>query len=271
MRKGLLIKSVSAVTALIIICIGAVFTAFASNKAEVSEFSAPDTVRVGETFTVTLTFSASENIGNIMNTTLDYDSSVIEFVSGEYANGKGGLVTIRDASPSSSSKIMTFKLKFEALKSGSSHILIKKSNIYSDEAILLGNPVGMINVSVIEGNGDVTTTTTSEIVTQTQTTTAQDVSSVVTTAPADVITTENSDVTNSNNSEVQITVTTKGEKSEKSDDSSKVNKDLITTVLLVIGGLVIVGVIISFASADSRGSSKSSNKSSKKKSTRKRK
>lgn len=140
-NKDRLHKPLAAVAFLAVMTASAVLCFFcggikARSAYSEAELSAPKTVAENESFTVTVSFSADEIIGSV-KASLDYDSDVIEFVSGDFANGGGGLCTINGWSESPE-KTARFVLTFKALKSGSSQLVITSSTVLSYEGDLLG-------------------------------------------------------------------------------------------------------------------------------------
>lgn len=121
-----------------------------------SGFSIPDgAVNVGENFTISLTFYASENIGNVQ-TTLAYDDSVVEFVSSDNASGGGGILTV-NGFPDSSSDQVTFSFTFRGIKEGVASMNLMDCRIYSAQGDLIGSPTAYANITVADlgtGEGD---------------------------------------------------------------------------------------------------------------------
>ena len=80
--------------------ITAVFTAFIASALVITahaetydSISVSDTPSAGDNFTVTVSISSDSDIGYLQST-LEYDESVIEFVSGD-AMGGGGIVNVK--------------------------------------------------------------------------------------------------------------------------------------------------------------------------------
>ena len=74
---------------------------------------------VGTEFTVTVKASTADgNLGGA-DIVLSYDPAVIEFVSGNNANGGAGTVRLVGTMDSASTKSFDFNLKFKAVQAGS--------------------------------------------------------------------------------------------------------------------------------------------------------
>lgn len=241
----------------------------------------PQNISVGDTFTVTASFSADSNIGSV-KATIDYNSDVIEFVSGDYANGGGGLCIINGWAESAGSTL-TFKLTFKAVGEGTSQLLITRSLVYSENGDLLGSPVEAGTVTVV-AKGSVTTAKTTSSVTETTTvtvTTAEITSSLTDsqTTPSQTTTTINTAATTTtpitkkpegessgkpggegdpDEPGAATAVTKTDDESSESDASGEVSKrdtkGAVTVILLVIGAVVIVCIIMSGDSGGNRGS-----------------
>jgi hypothetical protein len=165
MKRPRRILSVILSAAVLYICLGlgTAINAFALGEAE---FHIPSgAVSAGESFEVSVSFYATDNIGNIQ-TSLSYDENVVEFVSGDNASGGGGLLTV-NGFPDSQSKELTFTFTFKGLKSGVAAMSLVNCNIYSDSGDLIGSPTAYANITVAE----VATVTTSQTVTSAVTTT----------------------------------------------------------------------------------------------------
>lgn len=131
--------------AFVIICM-AIFAmpAYAFSEAY---FDMPkNAVNTGEDFSVTLNFSAEENIGKI-NVQLSYDPNVIEFTSGTDASAKDGMITINSNVGGASSK--NFTLSFRAKKQGNSTINIVSSKLNDMNGGSIGSPTAYINVTTV--------------------------------------------------------------------------------------------------------------------------
>lgn len=85
-------------------------------------FSDPS-AKVGDEVEVEANLGSSSNISSA-NIKLNYDTSMLKFISGDQTTGGDGKLTITG---SGSSSKMTFKLKFQALKEGSAKIEVASS------------------------------------------------------------------------------------------------------------------------------------------------
>ena len=80
-------------------------------------------LKVGETVTVTFKFNAGEAMYAI-SSILNYDASILEYISGASSGGAGQLKIVE--SPSGQSSV-SYSISFKALKSGSS--VVSASNV----------------------------------------------------------------------------------------------------------------------------------------------
>ncbi len=164
----------------VILCSMFSIQVFATGSAE---FTIPDgAVASGEDFSVSLKFSADQNIGTV-ECNLVYDDSVIQFVDGDSASGGGGILSVR-AFPESESSEISVSLKFKALKKGSSNIEISNCAILSQDGSTLGSPTAYAIITTADGGGATTTP-------QTPDSAATDSQSETTTTKATVATDEN--------------------------------------------------------------------------------
>ncbi len=248
-----------------------------------AEIEAPQSIAIGDVFTVTASFSSDSNIGSV-KAGIDYNSDVIEFVSGDFANGGGGLCSINGWSESVG-RTATFKLTFRAVGEGTSQLLITRSSVYSEDGDLLGSPVAAASVAVV-AKGMVTTAkiTSSETETTTVTTVETTVSlTTPQTTPSQTTTTIRTEATTT----APITKKPEGESSGKPETTAPVTgtfdessdgeasgeigekdiKGAVTVILLVIGAVVIVCIIMS---GDSGGKSGSRSSGKRKRSSRSR-
>lgn len=88
---------------------------------------------VGTEFTVTVKASTADgNLGGA-DIVLSYDPAVIEFVSGNNANGGAGTVRLVGTMDSASTKSFDFSLKFKAVQAGSTQISVSSSEFYDSD------------------------------------------------------------------------------------------------------------------------------------------
>lgn len=238
--------------------------AFAEETAAVT---APDTVFLGEDFTVQVSFSADENIGSI-KATLDYDSDIIEFVSGDFAVGGGGVCIINAWSEISSPQ-QNYELTFHAVSNGSSQIVITRCLVYSETGDLLGAPTYIGSVTVEEAAAAATTTTataeqttTSETTTaaptQTTTTTTTTTAEITTTTQATAAPETSAEQIQSSEEQPQQEIITEQQTTapenvpqtessfpEKEKTDERDDKGAITAILITVGLVVIVGIVMS--------------------------
>lgn len=221
-------------------------TAFAEETAAITT---PGTVAVGEYFTVQVSFSSSENIGSV-KAALDYDSDIIEFDSGNFAVGGGGVCNINAWAEFPSSQ-QNYELTFRAVSKGSSQIVITRCSVYSETGDLLGAPTYIGSVTVGEAAAATTTQTPApEVTTTTQTTTTKVTTATETTAPPETSAEQqqSSEAQIQDESIVEETPVTDAapqtessypekEKTDKKDD-----KGAVTAILITVGAVVIVGI-----------------------------
>ena len=122
------------------ICMAAAFMmAFAPFQAETAlaatakiTFNDPKP-QVGTEFTVTVKAATADgNLGGA-DIVLSYDPAVIEFVSGNNANGGAGTVRLVGTMDSASTKSFDFSLKFKAVQAGSTKISVSSSEFYDSD------------------------------------------------------------------------------------------------------------------------------------------
>lgn len=132
--------------------------AVSAEAAVVLGFSA-SSIQVGDSLIVTVKFSDSDSVGGV-EATLSYDDSVLEFVSGNDANGAGGKVRIVGWSTQATAvKSLSYSLTFKAKAAGSALIRVDESAVYSFDSNLVGNPTAGARVTVttketLSGNAD---------------------------------------------------------------------------------------------------------------------
>lgn len=213
-------------------------TAFADGSADIS---APQSVGEGEEFTVTVTFTASVNIGSV-KASIDYDSDVIEFVSGDFVNGGGGLCNINAWSETAGST-QTYYLKFKALKQGSSQLMITNSSVLSDIGDLIGSPLAVSSVTVGEIKQPLpplTEATQTEPQTTSAETSPQEETSHTTAATTDDYIQEQPEETSPEDDaqlpQEESAVSSSGD----SGADGKDDKGAVTAILLVGGGVAVV-------------------------------
>ena len=108
-------------------------------SAHISVYSSASRVVVGNTFTVTVTVSSSEALGS-WEYVIDYDSSVVKYVSGSYSVADFG-----NGSQTSASYSYTFK----AIASGNGYIGVKSYNGYAWSEEKFSMSAGSTSVKVI--------------------------------------------------------------------------------------------------------------------------
>ncbi|MBE6868538.1 MAG: hypothetical protein E7494_07200 [Ruminococcus albus] len=110
------------------------------------------TPAVGETLTVNIRIESDSDIG-YLNSSLEYDDSVIEFTGGD-AWGGGGLITI-NSFPGEDSGVLDCALTFTAVGEGDSNITLTNGYVFSIDGTVLEQPDSSVSVHVAAANEDV--------------------------------------------------------------------------------------------------------------------
>lgn len=230
-------------------------TAFAEETAAITT---PGTVAVGDYFTVQVSFSSGENIGSI-KAALDYDSDVIEFDSGNFAVGGGGVCNINAWSEFPSPQ-QNFELTFRAVSQGSSQIVITRCSVYSETGDLLGAPTYIGSVTVAEAAAETTAATTTPEVTAapTQTTTEEVTTTTETTTTPEAVPQQpqSSEAQIEEESIIEEAPVTDAQPEssfpEKEKEEKKDDKGAVTAILITVGAVVIVGIAMTTGSSGSK-------------------
>lgn len=97
-------------------------------------FSDPS-VTVGNQVSVSMKIASTSGEGlGASDIMLEYDSSMLEFVSGTSANGGAGSVRVLGTMESEGQTSFSFTLKFKALKAGSTTIKVKSQEVYDSNS-----------------------------------------------------------------------------------------------------------------------------------------
>lgn len=132
---------------------GMSFSALAARIA----FSDPS-VTTGDTVTVNMriTSTGEEKIGSA-DVMLSYDSTLLEFVSGEGASGGAGSVRVTGSTNSQTATELAFTLTFRALRAGNATISIASQEVYNaDSQIVTVEREGSSAVTIAAAAGDST-------------------------------------------------------------------------------------------------------------------
>lgn len=262
MRKRRLLKYAIGVMVTCIVLAVTAITSFAANES--ASIGVPSQVKPGDEFKVTLTFTSSEDIGSVKSN-IEYNSDVIEFVSGDFANGGGGLC-ILNGWPDEVGKTVSFDLTFKAVSKGSTQLLMTSTLIYNDLGDLMGKPVSAVTVDITDtATTTPSQTTPSESVSSeisssessTTTTTTQPTTTTTTTATTTSAQNENVGGNESQADGEQTTTTQKKPSSDSSskadkEEESKLDKGAITTILLIIGAVLIVVLLLTSGNSGSK-------------------
>ncbi len=112
-------------------------TAFADAQAQ---FYIPNSaVPQGSQFTVSVEFTADQNIGTVQ-AQISYDESALEFISSDFGNGGGGLINLMGF-PDSVSQTMMISMTFRALAPGSSQLDLISGSVMSPDGVMLSNGI----------------------------------------------------------------------------------------------------------------------------------
>ncbi len=116
-----------------IMTLGLVSQAWAARIA----FSDPSAT-TGQTFTVNMKITAGEgeNISSA-DVMLAYDSSMLEFVSGDGVTGGAGALRVTGSSETQGNTELAFTMTFRALRAGSSTITISSQEVYNSDSQLV--------------------------------------------------------------------------------------------------------------------------------------
>ncbi|SFC99543.1 cadherin-like beta sandwich domain-containing protein [Ruminococcus albus] len=117
-------------------------TAYADTTDTISVNSTP---AVGENFTVTVRIESDSDIG-YLNSSLEYDDSVIEFTGGD-AWGGGGLITLYSF-PGEDSGVIDCVLNFTAIDEGDSALTLTNGYVFSTDGSVLEQPASSASVHV---------------------------------------------------------------------------------------------------------------------------
>lgn len=97
-------------------------------------FSDPS-VTVGNQVSVTMKISSTSGEGlGASDVMLEYDSSMLEFVSGTSANGGAGSVRVLGTMESEGQTSFSFTLKFKALQAGTTSVKVKSQEVYDSNS-----------------------------------------------------------------------------------------------------------------------------------------
>ncbi|MFQ7474079.1 MAG: hypothetical protein ACLRLX_07730 [Anaerovoracaceae bacterium] len=109
--------------------------------------SGGDSVKGGDTFTVTVTYSGG-NIGKV-DGQMTYDTNKLTYISGGSSSGNTGYIQLKDFG----SGTITFNTKFQAVSEGSTTVNVSTNEMYSVDDEYLDNPSGSKTIN-ISGNAD---------------------------------------------------------------------------------------------------------------------
>lgn len=110
--------------------------------------SGGDNVNGGEVFTITVTFDG-EDIGRVVGD-ITYDTELLSYISGGSSSGNVGYVELKNAG---TGEPLTFNLKFQALKEGSTEVTVSASEMYDLGEGYMDTPSAQKTV-MISGNAD---------------------------------------------------------------------------------------------------------------------
>lgn len=124
---------------------------FASSKVNVS---GGDNVKVGESFSLTVTYSGGD-VGRV-DGQLEYDTDSMSYLSGGTSSGDTGYVQLNKAGIDGT---ITFTLKFKALNSGNPTVYVSTNDMYDLDERAMETPsvsktINISGVSSSQGNKD---------------------------------------------------------------------------------------------------------------------
>jgi len=103
----------------------------------------PDSVSGGEVFTVTVTYDA-DGVGRVSGN-LTYDTEYLTYVSGGSSSGNIGYVQLNGAG---TGEDITFSIKMQAIKEGSTSVSIDTSEMYDLNEMDMETPAGSYSVEI---------------------------------------------------------------------------------------------------------------------------
>ncbi len=110
--------------------------------------SGGDQVSGGEIFTVTVTFDG-DNIGRVAGD-VTYDTEMLSYISGGSSSGNVGYIELKQAG---TGEALTFDLKFQALKEGSTSLEVSAGEMYDLDEMFMDTPSASKTVT-ITGDAD---------------------------------------------------------------------------------------------------------------------
>ncbi len=117
-----------------------------------AEFIIPDgAVHTGEHFNVTVVFSADTEIGWVESNFV-YDNSAAQFISGNGANGGGGILTLKEFASGETNEL-SVTLEFAALKESSTEMSVSNCAVFGQDSSMLGSPYAYGIITIAEGGG----------------------------------------------------------------------------------------------------------------------
>jgi hypothetical protein len=112
----------------------------------------PEKIETGSLFTVTVTFTATDDTIGTLQASLQYDADKMEYKSGggnaiQLSNGSGGI----SDNGSETAGTVNYTLNFLALKTGTAHFAVTGSEIIGYESSAkLGNPKAEASITIVD-------------------------------------------------------------------------------------------------------------------------
>lgn len=122
------------------------FASVNADAASTVSVTGGDNVSGGEIFTVTVTFDG-DSIGRVSGD-VTYDTDMLSYISGGSSSGNVGYVELKKAG---TGEPLTFDLKFQALKEGSTELTVSTSEMYDLGEMFMDTPSAVKTVN-ISGN-----------------------------------------------------------------------------------------------------------------------
>jgi hypothetical protein len=102
-----------------------------------------DKVSGGENFTVTVTYSGG-SVGRV-NAGMSYDTNKLTYISGGTSTGNSGYIQLENAGTGEN---ISFKIKFQALKEGSTTVKVTTYEMYDLNEQALGTPSSSKTITI---------------------------------------------------------------------------------------------------------------------------
>ena len=119
-----------------------------------------ETPSVGDTFTVTVRIDSDSYIGSL-NSSLEYDDDIIEFIGGD-AVGGGGIITVQTF-PDDKTTTLLCDLTFKAINEGTCSLSLSNGYVFSADGIVLCETSAATSIDIAGNTETQTATDDSEV------------------------------------------------------------------------------------------------------------